>query len=117
MYDNCGQLQDSVCILTPKWHPDDQGNTVRTWDTWLITKAQARDRSGRELYTGAQVQAEKQKDFKIRWHAGLTEGMAVEYHGAVYEITDIDHLGNQRRGWMLLRTKRVKAEGGAHGDL
>ncbi len=117
MYDNCGELQDSICILAPKTGMDAQGNTVRAWQPYITTRAQARDRSGRETYTGAQIQSEKIKDFKIRWHAGLTEGMAVSYQGAVYEITDIDHLGNQRRGWMLLRTKRLKEEGATHGDL
>ena len=43
--------------------------------------------------------------------------MAVNYLGAVYEITDIDHLGNQRRGWMLLHTRRIKGECESHGEI
>lgn len=117
MYDNCGELRDAICILAPERGQDSQGNATSKWTVLAQTMAQARDRSGREFYSGAQVQTEKVKDFKIRWREGLSEGMGVQYRGAVYEITDIDHLGNRRGGWMLLRTRLVKGEGAPHGEL
>lgn len=117
MYDNCGELRDWIVLLAPRSGQDSQGNATRDWEVLARIKAQARDVGGREFYAAATVQAEKRKDFKIRWRAGLTEGMAVEYLGAVYEITDIDHLGNQRRGWMLLHTRRIKGECETHGEI
>ena len=117
MYDNCGALRDRITLLTPQRSRDAQGNAVRTWAVLCETMAQARDQSGREFFAAAQHQTEKVKIFKVRWRAGLSEGMAVRYAGAVYEIVDIDHLGNQRRGWMLLRTKLIKGEGEQHGNL
>lgn len=117
MYDNCGELRDWIAILIPKCSHDSQGNTIRSRELLCRIKAQARDAGGKEAYLAATVQNEKRMDFKIRWRDGLCEGMSIEYLGAVYEITDISHLGFQRRGWMLLHTRRMKGENETHGTI
>lgn len=117
MYDNCGELREDITLLLPVTGQDSQGNATHGWEVLTRTRAQVRDVGGREYYAAATTQSEKRKDIKIRWRFGMTEGMAVEYCGAIYEITDIDHLGNRRGGWMLLHTRRIKGEGETHGEI
>lgn len=117
MIDNCGQLQDSIEILRPQQSQDSQGNAITTWQLVAETMAQARDLSGREFFAAAQHQMENVMNFKIRWRAGLTCGMHILYAGAEYDIIQVNHLGNQRRGYMLLRAKLIQGEGAAYGIL
>ncbi len=117
MLDQCGQLQDPIEILTPRKGEDGQGNATAEWDTLAETYAQARDVGGSALYTAAAHQIRNLMDFKIRWRAGMHCGLRIRYRGADYEILQVDHLGNQRRGWMLLHAKLVQGEGDTYGNL
>lgn len=117
MYDNCGELKDRIALLTRRTGQDSQGNATESWDELASVYAQARDLSGREFFAAAQHQMENVMNFKIRWRTGLNTGMRVRYEGADYEIIQINHLGNRRRGWMLLRARLVQGEGESYGNL
>ncbi len=117
MIDNCGELQDPIQILAPQQSQDSQGNAITTWHVVAETMAQARDLSGQEFFSAAQHQMKNVMNFKIRWRAGLTCGMHIRYAGAEYDIIQVNHLGNRRRGYMLLRGSLIQGEGAAYGNL
>lgn len=116
-YDNCGTLRDAIELWSPEAGIDSQGNACTTWQLTAAIHAEARDLSGREFFAAAAHQLENVMQFKIRWRQGLTTGTRLRYAGAWYEILQINHLGNRRGGWMLLRARLIQGEGVTYGTL
>lgn len=117
MHDNCGELRDPIKLLIREAGQDIEGNATETWRECASLMSQARDLSGREFFAASVHQMENVMAFKIRWRAGVNTGMHVLYQGQEYDIIQVDHLGNRRRGYMLLRARMIKEEGGSYGNL
>lgn len=108
-----GKLRYLVNIDDLVSEQDSRGNDIETPTRFLTgIWADIRPGKGREFYAAQQEQSEIQTEIEIRYHAGITARMRVEYNGVNYGIVgrppDIERRGENM---VLYCTAGVREEG------
>ena len=93
---------------------DSIGNETVTWETVLNAWASAVCTSGKEYYEAAQVNAENDLTFRLRYsaavHALHTSEVRVLYNGKIYNVKQITDYREQHRE-LVIRACEVNGEG------
>lgn len=96
---------------------DDIGNDIGVWETVLNPWAEINCTGGREYYAAAQVNAQDDMVFKIRYSRKLKGRKAPElriiYDGLTYDVKHIDDFMEQHRELVI----RAEYRGGGAGDV
>ena len=76
-----------VTLQEPVETRDAAGEILITWHTVAQVWADIRDLSGREISLAKSVQSESVRRITIRWRAGVTARMRIQYEGDTMVIT------------------------------
>lgn len=80
---------------------DGNGNHTREWSDFYSCRAYANCLSGREYYAAAQINAEKELYFMVRYCSELkeldTKKYRIIFRGMVYNITFVDNVQYKNR--------------------
>lgn len=96
-----GQLDRLITIEQPVDVQGVAGGATETWSTFQQVWSQVLPLRGREYFAAQQVNAEVDATFRIRWIAGVTPKMRIDYGGVKYDIQHIAEIG-RREGLDLL---------------
>lgn len=106
-----GEWKDKIIIQKSVAGNDRAGNHVLAWQDYYTCHAYVNNLSGKEYWEAAQVNAQRDIYFIIRYCsevAGMdTEHYRVLFRGQVYNITFIDNVRYQNR-MLKLRASLVK---------
>lgn len=97
------KLTRRITLQTPTVTKGISGGIVTTWHDTSTPMAAVRHLSGNERQAssaGGQV-AEARTEFTIRWRAGVTPQMRVQYDGAVYNIRHVNDFMGRRESLIL----------------
>lgn len=93
---------------------DSIGNEAETWETVLSAWASALCTTGKEYYEAAQVNAENDVTFRLRYSAAIhalhTAEVRVLYAGKTYNVKQITDYREQHRE-LVIRACEVNGEG------
>lgn len=73
------------------------GEPTESWADWATVWANVYPANGREFQDAAQMTAEADTQFQIRWVEGLEATMRISYDGRLYDIYRIDEVGRYSR--------------------
>ena len=106
-----GEWKERITIQRSSLGNDKAGNHVLVWEDYFCCSAFVNSLSGKEYWEAAQVNAQRDIYFIIRYCsevAGMdTEHYRVLFRGQVYNITFIDNVRYQNR-MLKLRASLVK---------
>jgi SPP1 family predicted phage head-tail adaptor len=105
---DAGKLDRRITIQGVSLADDGYGGQVETWSTVATPWAQFLPGGGNEKFASAQVYAETQARFRIRWRAGITPTNRVVFDGKTWDVLAVDEIG--RREGLELRVK-ARADG------
>lgn len=110
-----GDLRTQVTLMRPtgEREKDLNSSTRRRGVTFedAATVAAARSEvSGREFYAAHAVHAEDVVTFTLRWRDDVTAAWRVRHHETVYNILEVNHLGDMY-DYMRLKCRAVTAGG------
>lgn len=96
-----GEWKERITIQRSTLGNDKAGNHVLAWEDYFFCSAYVNNLSGKEYWEAAQVNAQKDVYFIIRYCsevAGMdTEHYRVLFRGQVYNITFIDNVRYQNK--------------------
>lgn len=98
-----GKLDRRITIQSATLIDDGYGGQVETWGDVATVWAQFLPGGGNERFASAQVYAETQARFRIRWRAGLSPKNRVLFDGKAWDVLAVDEIG--RRDGIELRVK------------
>lgn len=98
-----GKLDRRIVIQAKTSTQDAYGSVSDTWASFAEVWAQYLSGAGNELFTAAQVYADTQGRFRIRYIDGITTEHRVLYNGNYYDILSVDEIG--RREGLELKVK------------
>jgi len=96
-----GELDRSIVIDDLTDAKDDYGGKTETWAPFATVWAKVTPLRGGEYQAAAQIGAQVDTVFRIRWLAGVTRRMRINYDGQVYDIQHIAELG-RREGLAIM---------------
>lgn len=96
-----GEWKERIVIQRSRAGTDKAGNHVLSWEDFYVCWAYVNNLSGKEYWEAAQVNAQKDVFFLIRYCsevAGMdTEHYRIVFRGQVYNITFLDNVKYQNR--------------------
>lgn len=98
-----GDLDRRITIQAKTVERDDYGATKETWSDAATVWAQYLPGGGDERFAAAQVYAETQARFRIRWRDDVTTQHRVLFDGKLWDILAIDEMG--RRGGLEIKAR------------
>lgn len=84
-----GRLSESIVIQDKSVTRDAYGAESITWTTVATVPASAEPIAGREYLAMRQAQADISIRFRIRYLAGVTPAMRVQWRGGYYDILEV----------------------------
>lgn len=96
-----GDLDRKIVIQTVTESRSGSGAVTDSWSAFATVWAKVRPLSGREYLAAAQINAEVDTEFTIRWLSGVTPKMRISYDGNIYDIEHIAEIG-RREGLKIL---------------
>lgn len=84
-----GRLSESIVIQDKAVTRDAYGAESITWTTVATVPASAEPIAGREYLAMRQAQADISIRFRIRYLAGVTPAMRVQWRGGYYDILEV----------------------------
>jgi len=106
-----GQWRQRIVIQKNRMRKDKDGNQRNEWEDYFTCWAYANNLSGKEYWEAAQVNAQRDVYFIIRYCsevAGMdTEHYRILFRGQVYDLVFIDNVRYQNR-MLKLRASLVK---------
>lgn len=110
-----GDLRTQVTLMRPTgaWENETTGTSWRrgaAFEDVATVPAARREVSGREFFEAHAVYAEDVVTFTLRWRADVTAKWRVRHHGTVYNILEVNHLGDMY-DYMRLKCRDVEAGG------
>lgn len=105
-----GDLRTTITLMQPtETHNDTRRRGVEYEDA--VTVAAARSEvSGREFWQAHAIKAEDVVTFTLRWREDVTSAWRVRHHDVVYNILEVNHLGDML-DYMRLKCRAVKQGG------
>lgn len=97
-----GSLNLRITIETPTVTRDTYGSEILTWSTLATVWASKQHKTSREFYVAQKINSEVTDLFIIRYRAGITTKMRVNYDGRYYDILGADDPDGRRVGIQLL---------------
>lgn len=98
-----GQLDRLITLQGKTSTQDDHGGVVEAWAKVADIWAQYLAGGGNERFASAQVYAETQGRFRIRWRSGVTPQHRIVFDGKEWDIIAVDEIG--RRTGLELKVK------------
>ncbi|MCQ5141461.1 phage head closure protein [Enterocloster bolteae] len=96
-----GEWKERIVIQRSRAGTDKAGNHVLSWEDFYVCWAYVNNLSGKEYWEAAQVNAQKDVFFLIRYCSEVvgmdTEHYRIVYRGQVYNITFLDNVKYQNR--------------------
>jgi SPP1 family predicted phage head-tail adaptor len=106
-----GDLREHIKIQKSTLTKDKNGNQVLKWEDYYTCASYVNNLSGKEYWEAAQVNAENEIFFIIRYSSEVkamdTEHYRIEFRGQLYNITFIDNVQYRNRT-LKLRASLVK---------
>lgn len=106
-----GEWKERITIQKSILENDPVGNHVLVWKDYYTCSAYANNLSGKEYWEAAQVSAQKEIYFYIRYCSEVaemdTEHYRILFRGQVYDITFLDNVKYQNKT-LKLRASLVK---------
>lgn len=106
-----GEWKERITIQKSILGNDSVGNHVLVWKDYYTCSAYANNLSGKEYWEAAQVNAQKEIYFYIRYCSETaemdTEHYRILFRGQVYDITFLDNVKYQNKT-LKLRASLVK---------
>jgi SPP1 family predicted phage head-tail adaptor len=84
-----GHLRHLLTIEQASEARDAHGQAVQTWSTFGTVWGSLEPISGRETFLAAQVQAEVTARARVRYLAGITPKMRINFESKIYAITAV----------------------------
>jgi SPP1 family predicted phage head-tail adaptor len=96
---------DLRIVIQAKTSAQDEsfGGAVETWEDVVTVWAQYLPGGGNERFAAAQVYAETQARFRLRWRDDVTVQNRITFEGKTYDILAVDEIG--RRHGLELKVK------------
>ena len=96
-----GEWKDRIIIQKSVTGNDRAGNHILSWQDYFACHAYVKNLSGKEYWEAAQLNAEKEVFFLIRYCSEVkeidTEHFRIIFRGQVYNITFIDNVKYQNK--------------------
>ena len=96
-----GQWRQRIVIQQNRMRKDKDGNQRNEWEDYFTCWAYANNLSGKEYWEAAQVNAQTEIYFLIRYCSEVaamdTEHYRIVFRGQVYNITFLDNVKYQNR--------------------
>ncbi len=96
-----GEWKDKITIQKSVAGSDKTGNHTLSWEDYYTCHAYANNLSGKEYWEAAQLSAEKEVFFLIRYCSEVktidTEHFRIVFRGQAYNITFIDNVKYQNK--------------------
>ena len=96
-----GEWNERIVIQRSRAGTDKAGNHVLSWEDFYVCWAYVNNLSGKEYWEAAQVNAQKDVFFLIRYCSEVaemdTEHYRIVFRGQVYNITFLDNVKYQNR--------------------
>ena len=105
-----GDLRQMVTLIRPDASVGAHQRRVIEWTDVATVPAAKADVSGREFFQAQAYNAEDVVTFTIRWRDDIRATWRIRYQETVYNILEINHLGNMR-DYMRIKTRAVGAGG------
>lgn len=102
-----GELDRRIVIEDLTDGKDDYGGKTEIWSNFATVWAKKIPMRGREYQAPAQVGAEVDTIFRIRWLAGVTTRMRINDDGQYYDIQYLAELGRREGLDILARVHRI----------
>jgi SPP1 family predicted phage head-tail adaptor len=105
-------LRDRILIQTSKTDTDEDGNHVLLWKEFYSCAAYVNNLSGKEYWNAAQVNAEKDICFIIRYSSEVkdldSEHFRIVFQQKIYNIAFVDHVKYEKK---MLKLRASLEEG------
>jgi SPP1 family predicted phage head-tail adaptor len=105
---DAGSMDRRITIQGVSLADDGYGGQVETWSTVAEVWAQFLPGGGNEKFASAQVYAETQARFRIRWRSGLSPKNRITFDGKTWDVLAVDEVG--RKEGLELKVK-ARADG------
>lgn len=94
MFD-AGKLDRRIALQEKTASKDALGGLTESWVTIANVWAQYLTGGGSERFSSAQIYAETQARFRIRWMASITPEHRIVYDGKEWDILSVDEIGRK----------------------
>lgn len=102
MTQRAGVLDRKITIETPSTSSGEYGaSTSTTWATWKQVYAQVRPVRANERFASSNLRAERSQIFVVRYLAGISEKMRIQYDNKAWNIRGLTEL-NRRESIEIL---------------
>lgn len=96
-----GEWKDRITLQKSRLGNDSAGNHVLSWEDYYTCSAYVNNLSGKEYWEAAQVNAQKDIYFIIRYSSEVsamdTEHYRILFRGQIYNITFLDNVKYQNK--------------------
>ena len=104
-----GQLKHRIVIERPTEAADSFGEPDKTWAEFIHTYARIAPVTGREFFDAQVVNEEKMIRFTIRFQAGITEKMRINWDGRIFNINAVLNIQENNDMLVLMATEGTDA--------
>lgn len=101
-----GRLKHKIIIEQATEARDTLGAVVETWVAYATRQASAEPIAGREYYASRQTNAEASYRFRLRYLAGVTPKMRVNFGGRIFDIERVINVNEQGRELQIMGVER-----------
>lgn len=92
---HAGKLDRRIVIQLKSLSQNAYGEAIETWADLAEVFAQYLTGGGNERFSSAQVYAETQGRFRIRWRADITPQHRIVFDGKEWDILAVDEIGRK----------------------
>ena len=103
-----GTLRNTIIIEANTPTKNGFGEDVDSWGTFATVRAQIVPINGKEYFSAGQEQASVSHKIKLRYLAGITQAMRINYEGRYFDIQAIINFQERNIDLEIMAVERVE---------